>query len=44
MKCRYCENEVEPDSRLSHLGACASCADQDAVGNLLQVLLIKKEV
>ncbi len=29
MICRYCENEVTPDSRLAHLQCCAECAAVD---------------
>ena len=38
MKCRYCSNEVEPNSRLAHLETCSSCSALDLLGNLLQEL------
>lgn len=37
MICRYCEREIEPDSRLAHLQCCAECAAMDLVGNREQV-------
>lgn len=37
--CKYCTNEVTPDSRLAHMGVCAECAMVDEVGNRLQLEL-----
>jgi len=43
MICRYCTNEVTPDSRLAHLQCCAACTKADEIGNQQQVQMGKKE-
>ena len=44
MTCRYCQNEVTPDSRLAHMGACSECSMVDEIRNQEQVELWREAI